>query len=99
MVVRKGACEALHFKTKTGQKPTAVRPATVALVPVAGTAPDGPQTCRGDCLPFAIAKSGARSVMWSLCKCDKNTLLIVARLTCVAYKFTMDPVPASNRKF
>ena len=55
------------------QRPTALRPATVALVPVAGVAPDGPQTCNGWVRPLAIAYSGAKSVMWSLCRCDKKT--------------------------
>lgn len=108
------------------QKLTALRPAMVALVPVAGTAPEGPHTDKGICLPLASANRGGRSVMWSLCRCDRNTcnqhvsnnvllytlslllmnqvryngtLLIVARLTCVAYRFTIDPVPASRRKF
>lgn len=52
---------------------TARRPATVALVPVAAVAPEGPQTWSGEVLPFAIAYKGAKSVMWSLCRCDRNT--------------------------
>ena len=52
---------------------TARRPATVALVPVAAVAPEGPQTWSGEVLPFAIAYNGAKSVMWSLCRCDRNT--------------------------
>ena len=54
---------------------TARSPATVAFVPVATDAPEGPHTCRGEVRPLAMAKSGAKSVMWSLCKCDKKTCI------------------------
>lgn len=49
------------------RKLTALRPSMVALVPVAGTAPLGPQTSKGCCL-LARAYSGGRSVMWSECR-------------------------------